>query len=319
MSGRKDVTVTGLNFERGDTGIRILSSSYITVIDNSFTNGVNTGIALQDSTLVLIETNNFTDLHTDINVPAVMLNGSKNTFRNNTLTGGAYGIDIKGSSNVISDNKIEITYLPIKLDKANFNTIADNKISGQGGEGIALFADCSNNLIFGNNITGFGHAIRIMTGSNNTVYGNYMANNQFAIDLSGWDTDLPENNTFYGNTFAADSCKVRLKDAGGNFWDNGTIGNYWGDYNGTDSNGDGIGEASYTILGYKWDNDVHGDVSFVAGQDNYPLMEPYDIEHEAVVLPQTYPFLVVLAAVAIAVVVGAGLLVYYKKHKRYPT
>ena len=29
----------------------------------------------------------------------------------------------------------------------------------------------------------------------------------------------------------------------GTLWDNGTIGNYWGDYNGTDNNNDGIGDT----------------------------------------------------------------------------
>ena len=40
-------------------------------------------------------------------------------------------------------------------------------------------------------------------------------------------------------------------------------GNYWNDYNGTDNNGDGIGETPYII---NEDN-----------QDNYPLMNPVDI------------------------------------------
>ena len=124
------------------------------------------------------------------------------------------------------------------------------------------------------------------------------------------------NNTFYGNTFTADSCNLLIDNANGAFWDNGTIGNYWGDYNGTDSNGDGIGDAPYIVNGFKWDNDIGGLVSFVFGQDNYPLMKPYDIEHDTVVLPQTEPFLAVLAAVAVAVVVGASLLVYFKKYRQ---
>jgi parallel beta-helix repeat protein len=305
VAGRENVTVKNLNFEKGDTGIRISSSSYITVVDNSFTNGINTGITLQDSTLVLIEANNFTDLQTDIGIPSVRLNGSKITFKNNTLTGRAYGVEIKGSSNVIADNKIEIASQSIRLGSADSNIIARNKIRGD----ISLVS-CSNNMIFGNNLTG----IRIVVGSNNTIFGNYMANNLCTIELD----EGAVNNTFYGNTFAV-NCSVRINDAEGNFWDNGTIGNYWGNYNGTDSNRDGIGDAPYTVVGYKWDNDVGGDVSFVAGYDNFPLMEPYGIEHDAVVLPQTEPFLAVLVAavaVAVAVVIGAGLLLHFKKRSR---
>jgi nitrous oxidase accessory protein NosD len=43
-----------------------------------------------------------------------------------------------------------------------------------------------------------------------------------------------------------------------NAWDNGLEGNYWSNYNGGDSNGDGIGDTPYII-----DQD---------NQDNYPLI-----------------------------------------------
>ncbi len=40
-------------------------------------------------------------------------------------------------------------------------------------------------------------------------------------------------------------------------WDNGREGNFWSDYNGTDSNHDGIGDTPYTID--------------ILNQDRYPL------------------------------------------------
>ena len=325
VAERKNVNITRLNFEQDDTGVRISSSSHINVVDNSFFNGTERGVVVQDSTFVLIEANDFADIWSDY--PSVRCSGSENTIRNNIITGSARGIKIAGSSNVMSDNRIESIF-PIILDCANSNTIARNNITGpatsslpdqnyKGTEGIALFTQCSNNIISGNNLTGFsGQAIRIVfDGSNNTIYGNYMANNQFAIALQ----EGAVNNTFYGNTFTADSCKIAIHDAYGNLWDNGTIGNYWGDYNGTDGNGDGIGDTPCTVIGFKWDNDIDGFVSFVSGQDNYPLMAPYDVEHDAVVLPQAEPFLAVLvaaASVAAVVVVGAGLLIYFKKRNK---
>jgi len=48
-----------------------------------------------------------------------------------------------------------------------------------------------------------------------------------------------------------------------NIWDNGSEGNYWSNYNGTDSNGDGVGDTPYVI-------DENN-------QDNYPLMEQFII------------------------------------------
>jgi len=330
IAERKNVTITRLNFEQGDTGARIAKSSNITVTDNSFFNGLRMGVVAQDSTFVLIEANDFAGLLTDLDVPAVGLNGSRNTIRNNNITGSTYGIKIEGSSNVISGNRIE-SLLPIILDKADSNIIARNNITGiasspnlpdqnfSGNEGIALFVNCRNNVIYGNSITGFANqAIRtVFSCSNNTFYGNYMANNGFAVALQ----EGAISNAFYANTFAADSCKVQIGEGVFTFWDNGTIGNYWGDYNGTDINGDGIGDAPYTVIGYKWDQEVDGFVSFVSGQDNHPLMAPLDIENDTIVLPeegtQTLPMTTIAAAVLAAVVfASAGLLVYFKKRKR---
>jgi parallel beta-helix repeat protein len=217
---------------------------------------------------------------TDLGVPAVMLNGSKITFRNNILTGSSYGITILGSSNIISENTIECI-LQIQMDNVNLNIISMNKISGPvrwvgqdpftGNEGIALFNRCSNNLIFGNNITGFvNQAIKTVFSCTNTpFYGNFMENNGFAIALQ----DGAINNTFYDNTFTADSCKIQINEGvKGTLWDNGTIVNCWGDYIGIDTNGDGIGDAPYIVYGYKWNTSIDGFESFVSGQDNYPLI-----------------------------------------------
>ena len=304
IAGRNNITLTRLNIEKCTTGVRISNSSQISIIGNMFINqtaamGAAIGIAIKDSSLILIEENNFTSTHG----PAISCNGTNNIIRGNTLTDGAGSINIEGSSNLISENTIEVSN-PITMDIADSNIIAWNKISGPppspnlpvqdqnrtGGEGIALFRNCSNNLIFGNNITGFvNQAIRtVWSCTNNTIFGNYIANNGFAVALQ----DGAVNNTFYGNTLAADSCKIQIDDGvEGTFWDNGTIGNYWGDYNGTDSNGDGIGDVLYIVNGYKWDQKVDGFVSFVSGQDNYPLMETYDIEHNTIQLPMPSPTL----------------------------
>ena len=320
ITGRNKVNITRLKFEQSDTAIRILSSSHVNVVNNSFFNNLNRGITVQDSTLVLIEDNNFLDIYGDD--PSISLSGSENTIRNNLLAGSIRGIEINGQSNLIVDNRIE-SLLPIIMDKADNNIIARNSITGpasssnlpgqnyKGNEGIALFSRCSNNLILGNNITGFvNQAIKtVFSCANNIVYGNYFADNGFAIALQSGAA----NNTFYGNIFTVDSCKIHIDDeVEGVFWDNGTIGNYWGNYNGTDSDGDGIGDSPYIINAFIWDTDVDGFVSYVSSQDNYPLMAPYDIEHDKIVLPLSLPFTTLLVLV---IVVGLGIFAYFKKRR----
>jgi LPXTG-motif cell wall-anchored protein len=122
--------------------------------------------------------------------------------------------------------------------------------------------------------------------------------------------DNNDGNVFLANNFW---CGKVGQDAnffefvGTNFWDNGSVGNYWSDYNGSDLNMDGIGDTPYFI-----NNKA---VEIVIAQDNYPLMAPYDIEHDTIVLPQTELFAAIIV-VAVVVLVGAGLLVYFKKRKR---
>ena len=82
---------------------------------------------------------------------------------------------------------------------------------------------------------------------------------------------------------------------GTNFWDNGSVGNYWMDYNGFDLNMDGIGDSPYFI-----DDKA---VETVIAQDNYPLMVPYDIEYDTIVVPQTR---LSATSIVIAVVVLVG-------------
>lgn len=94
--------------------------------------------------------------------------------------------------------------------------------------------------------------LRIQSSNNNTFTKNNIIS---WVNLDGYA------NTFYENNFG------RLSDFPvdkTNFWDNGSVGNYWSGYEGVDENGDGIGDTPYVIN--------------AEAQDRFPLMNPWDPE-----------------------------------------
>lgn len=226
----------------------------------------------------------------------LVVNGSYCNITDNT-SGGS--INLSGFHNIVARNSA----YRITVNK-DLNTISNNTIFGSG----VKLSNANSNVIYGNNMltaTGDYGVYIEKNSSHNIIHNNNVSTLFRDVEIN---SDSAENNTFYHNNFliqnsneAASLYTYNLTLV--NFWDNGEEGNYWEDYNGTDANRDGIGDAPYVI-----------DADNV---DRYPLMFPYDVENDAVVLPPPEPFLMelVIAAVAIVVVVSVGVLVYFKKRK----
>jgi len=218
----------------------------------------------------------------------ILVGGSYNTITDNKIVGASIGIHMWGNFSIISGNNIIDSDSSGIYASGNLLTITKNNIMN-GDMGLAL-TYFSGSIISENNITKqTARSIWVdNSANNNVIWGNYIAPNQgYAIYftvLSG--IEGPINNTFHHNTIMSNAHNIQFTGYNKwNFWDNGKEGNYWSDYNGTDTDGDGIGDTPYII---NEDN-----------QDNCPLMEPTVIPE----FPSWASLMIMLVVVLVVVVI----------------
>ncbi len=170
------------------------------------------------------------------------------------------GFYVLSQGNTISNNNIinNLRMNGIFLDGASYNIISGNLIENNRYHGIRVDY-ASHNLILNNVlVNNRGYGIYLYEVQDTTIVGNTVQQSFFdGLMLSGSCI----NNIIYHNNFIDNPGNAY--DTTGNLWDNGSSGNYWSDYSGSDSDGDGIGDIPYLIP---------GNVS----QDRFPLMSPYE-------------------------------------------
>jgi parallel beta-helix repeat protein len=200
---------------------------------------------------------------------------SNNTIITNTVTNGE-GYDYSSG---------------ITFQSSDYNSITDNIITQNCYSGIKLWKSSYNYVAF-NQLTYNAEGINFQQSSNNTVYGNNIAYNHNA----GIYVQACGSNIIFENNFVDNDRQVMGWDST-NDWDNGTIGNYWSDYNGTDENNDGVGDSPYSFI-----INSHFIVDKIINNDNFPLINPVDIE-TIPEFPSWTPLLISLVAVVAVVVV----------------
>jgi hypothetical protein len=189
----------------------------------------------------------------DVTVTNVTVQG----FDEGIVVFGFWGNKIDGMT--IAGNNLTNNYIGIKFDS---------------------YSNYINDTIMGNYVIANHFGIQILMGhsgdvGSNQIVGNQIANNDIGMhflwkgDFYSWKPNpFYMNNSICNNNFISNNQNVVnghiiFTPDCVNFWDNGAAGNYWSDYNGRDSNGDGIGDSPYVI-------DENN-------QDNCPLMNPVDI------------------------------------------
>lgn len=167
----------------------------------------------------------------------ITVSSSGNVLENNIIENGFYGLQLYYSyDNVISNNTIiNNHYLGCILYSSDSNAVSDNLITNNVVAGFELHYS-ANNVFSGNTIYGDANGVNLYS-SNIT---NLFYHNNFDNKLQVWTDTLNSTNS----------------------WSLNGEGNYWSNYEGNDSDSDGIGDTPYN----------HTDTQ--AG-DTYPLMGPF--------------------------------------------
>ena len=245
----------------------------------------------------------------------------------NNITKNNGGITGYNTENVVvTRNNISENTYGINIGICRNIIVSENQISCNTG-GLNLYY-YGPHLVYGNNITNNSWGIRFAEGCGNaTVYRNNITQNEVGVVLLNFPNagDVVVSgvgNTVFDNLLINNTKQVSQEESSYNYpdttrmgtdivlWNNSTTGNYWSDYNGTDANGDGIGDTPY-IIDEK-------------NQDNYPLILPHETaptpspEPTTTLKPFPEPFstTIIIASVITVTVVSAGLLIYLTKRKR---
>jgi len=148
------------------------------------------------------------------------------------------------NNNSLIDNAASINWCGIGLWHSNNNGVIGNTASNSSDEGNGIFLYHSNHTIVNNNIILDNiNGIYLDSSNNNTLFDNIVSNNYWY----GIILESSSNNTLYHNTLIDNT--QNAYDDSTNQWDSGSVGNYYSDYTGNDTNRDGIGETTYDIPG----------------------------------------------------------------------
>lgn len=247
----KSITLEGQNkFNTIITNSFSITKNYASI--KTFTLGT-TNFALR------INASNTNVFQNVINGYLSITGGSGNVIQENTFS-SALNIDLRNcgdaaiTNNNFQNNEVGVSHQPIVIQDCSNNIVISGNTLEDVDYGISIsrtneVSISGNTITINNNYAEMG--IVLSSSSGNTIKENKIQD----IPQQGYGIKLTEssnNNVIFQNTFNTESKTSSLAyDDENNQWYNPNTlkGNYWDNYRGQDSNGDGIGDIPYEISG----------------------------------------------------------------------
>jgi nitrous oxidase accessory protein len=131
------------------------------------------------------------------------------------------GLDMPVLDATASGSAITITANGVMVQ--GFGIINSGNLRDGDGAGISVLSN--NNTITGNNVSNNFNGIHLLKANGNRIFQNIVRGNLgFGIRLED-----SSNNTIYSNSLS-NNYRQNAYDNGFNWWDNGTVGNYYSDF-----------------------------------------------------------------------------------------
>jgi hypothetical protein len=249
------VTVQNVSISGFFRGVDVKgSSNKVTGCD--ITAYTNYGISVEGQSNLIAE-----NLLNDGGNSGIELSGSFNIVNANTINsidGDGVVVDKGSSNNIVSKNLLNTQTFDIQMF-GNSNTVINNTITSDGSHGIIFYDPANANVLKGNDIINNWEGLGLDTQAN-TIYLNNFVNNTYNVRLH-----------FFNDTYLHYSMNV---------FDNGSKGNYWGDYIAKYPNAQEIGNSGVYNIPYVIDGSII---------DNYPLTTPYIIVSTGAQSPTSSP------------------------------
>lgn len=241
-------------------------------------------------------TGNLTDFAIVVQRDNIILDGAGYTLQ--YQYSGDFGVSVENRTNVTVEN-LNVTgfWSGIYVENSSQITVMNNNISMCSFAGVHVFLSSNVNVV-ANRLVNNGYAnIQILNSSANTITKNVLMvvqpgvvtfgfrlwsssnniitnNNLISSSMAGFDFGNSSNNLIYHNNlvngildeYVDPNVRASFPSLmpSVNLWDNDKEGNYWGKYNDTDTNNDGIYDRPYGLNEYNL--------------DHYPLINPVIIE-----------------------------------------